>query len=38
MTSFVAWWLQADSIYGAVFLILLVLLVTAFVNFLSKRD
>lgn len=38
MYPFAAWWLQPSSIYGAVILVLLVLLVAAFVDFLSKRD
>lgn len=38
MTQYADWWNDPGSIYGAVILILLVLLVAAFVNFLSKRD
>lgn len=38
MTSYAAWWLRPESIYGAVLLVLLVLLIAAFVDFLSKRD
>jgi hypothetical protein len=38
MTHYVDWWNDPSSIYGAVILVLLVLFVTAFVDFLSKRD
>lgn len=38
MMSFDPWWLKSEGIYGTVLLILLVLLVAAFINFLSKRD
>lgn len=38
MTQYVDWWNDPSSIYGAVILILLVLAVAAFVDFLSKRD
>lgn len=38
MDSYTAWWLQPSSIYGGVLLVLLVLVIAAFIDFLSKRD
>lgn len=38
MMLFDPWWLKSNSIYGAAVLILIVLLVAAFIHFLSRRD
>jgi hypothetical protein len=38
MTGYADWWNDPRSIYGVVLLVLIVLLVAAFVHFVSKRD
>lgn len=38
MMFFDPWWLKSESVYGAVLLILVVLLVAAFIHFLSRRN